>query len=499
MSVRRKSVAGSAVAVLVALSLAAMTSMAASAAAAASIVRFQGADRFATSAAIVQASYAPGVPVVYIATGLNFPDALAGGAAAAKAGGPLLLVLPDLIPTRIAAELTRLRPASIVVLGGTGAVSDAVLTSLQTYTTGAVTRVSGVDRYATAARLATSFPTGSPVFIATGRDFPDALAGTAAAAAQHAAILLTTPTTIPSGTAAALSALAPSSIRILGGTGAVSAAVATQLAAYTPTVTRLAGSDRYATAAAIATSEFPSATSVFITTGAGFADALTGGPVAGTAGQPLLLATLSCLPADTAAVVAADAPTTVTLLGGAGVLGAGVESLTTCAAPSPTPPPTGVSFGDGTHVIGSSLPAGTYRTRANVSGCYWERLSGFSGNLSDVIANDFSNVHQVVSIAPTDAGFSTKGCGTWTSNLSALTTSPTAQFGDGVFIVGTDISAGTWSAPGGSGCYWERLSGFSGNLSDVIANDFGTTTPVVTISSSDVGFTSGGCGVWTKQ
>ena len=339
MSVGRKNVAGSVVAALVALSLAAMTSMATSAAAAASIVRFQGADRFATSAAIVHASYSPGVPVVYIATGLNFPDALAGGAAAAKAGGPLLLVLPDLIPTQISAELTRLTPASIVVLGGTGAVSDAVLTSLQTYTSGSVTRVFGADRYTTAANLAASFPTGSPVFIATGRDFPDALAGTAAAAAQHAAILLTTPTTIPSGTAAALSALAPSSITILGGTGAVSSAVATQLGTYTPTVTRLSGSDRYATAAAIATSAFPSATGVFITTGVGFADALTGGPVAGTTGQPLLLATVTCLPTPTAAVVAADAPTTVTLLGGTGVLGAGVESLTTCAPP---PGPTGL-------------------------------------------------------------------------------------------------------------------------------------------------------------
>ena len=107
MSVRRKKIAGSVVAGLVALSLAAMTSMATSAAAAASIVRFQGADRFATSAAIAQSSYAPGVPVVYIATGLNFPDALAGGAAAAKVGGTLLLVRPDLIPTQIAAELTQ--------------------------------------------------------------------------------------------------------------------------------------------------------------------------------------------------------------------------------------------------------------------------------------------------------------------------------------------------------------------------------------------------------
>lgn len=113
----------------------------------------------------------------------------------------------------------------------------------------------------------------------------------------------------------------------------MSAVVATQLGAYTPTVTRLSGADRYATAAAIATSAFPSATGVFITTGAGFADAVTGGPVAGTAGQPLLLATLTCLPTATATVVAAVAPATVTLLGGSGVLGAGVETLTTCAPP----------------------------------------------------------------------------------------------------------------------------------------------------------------------
>jgi hypothetical protein len=158
-----------------------------------------------------------------------------------------------------------------------------------------------------------------------------------------------------------------------------------------------------------------------------------------------------------------------------------------------------VSFGDGTNQIGAALPSGTYRTLANSSGCYWERLSGFSGQLSDVITNGFSIVPQVVTIAPTDAGFSSSGCGTWTGDLSTITTSPIAPFGDGMFIVGTDIGAGTWSAPGGTGCYWERLSGFSGELSDLIANDFGTISPLVTIFGSDVGFGSERCGMWTRQ
>ena len=426
---------------------------------------------------------------------MNFPDALAGGAAAAHGQGPLLLVRRDLIPTQIATELTRLTPASIVVLGGAGAVSDAVLTSLKTFTSGSVTRVAGADRYETAANLARSFPTGSPVFVATGSAFPDALAGTAAAAAQHAAILLTAPATLPATTAAALSALAPSSITILGGTGAVSASVAAQLSTHSSAVTRISGPDRYATAAAIAASAFPGATGVFITTGAGFADALTGGPVAGVAGQPLLLATASCLPGPTATVLAADSLNTVTLLGGSGALGDGVASLTPC----PVPAPTANSFGDGTHQVGTSLPSGTYRTRANSPGCYWERLSGFSGSFSDIIVNGISDSHQVVTIAPTDAGFSSKTCGTWTSDLSRITASQTAPFDNGTFIVGTDISAGTWSAPGGADCYWERESGFSGELGDIISNDFGVTTPIVAISPSDAGFSTDGCGTWKVQ
>ncbi len=338
------------------------------------VVRLHGADRYDTSAAIVQAKYQPGVPVVYIATGVNFPDALAGGAAAAKAGGPLLVVLPNSIPTKIAAELTRLTPASIIVLGGTGAVSDGVLTSLKAFTSGAVTRVGGSDRYATAGKLAGAFPAGSPVFIATGRDFPDALAGTAAAAAKHAAILLTGPSALPAATSAALSKLAPSSITILGGTDVVSSAVATKLGTYSSSVSRLSGGDRYATAAAIATSVFPRATGVFIAAGAGFADALTGGPVAGSAGMPLLLSTRDCLPAPTAAVIAADAPATVTLLGGLDVLGTGIESLTSCETSSAALAP--VTNVTATPASTSVLLSWTNPTAASLTGVMIRRAAG---------------------------------------------------------------------------------------------------------------------------
>jgi hypothetical protein len=70
---------------------------------------------------------------VFIATGQSYPDALAGGPAAAKEGGPLLLVR-SFIPLATANELQRLGPARIVVLGGAGVVSAAVATGLGAYT-----------------------------------------------------------------------------------------------------------------------------------------------------------------------------------------------------------------------------------------------------------------------------------------------------------------------------------------------------------------------------
>ena len=101
------------------------------------VVRYAGADRFATAAAISANTFSPGVAVAYIANAYAFPDALAGAAAAGTIQGPVLLAdaTGALNPATIA-ELTRLAPVKIVVLGGTGVISDAVLNSLKPYAVG---------------------------------------------------------------------------------------------------------------------------------------------------------------------------------------------------------------------------------------------------------------------------------------------------------------------------------------------------------------------------
>lgn len=296
------------------------------------VSRLAGNDRYATAAA-VSASHASGAPVVYVASGTAFPDALAGGVPAGIARAPLLLVQPSAIPAATATELRRLKPARIVVLGGPGAVSESVRSALAAYSP-SVSRLWGADRYATAAAIsAASFGAGaSVVYVATGDGFADALAGVPAAIRAGGPLLLTRGDRIPGATAAELSRLRPARIMVLGGTGVVSAAVLSGLQAYAPSVTRLAGADRYATAAAISRAAFPTSSGAYLASGVTFPDALAGGPAAGATRAPMLLATASSLPAATAAELGRLAPATITVLGGTGPIWQDVAAAAALAA-----------------------------------------------------------------------------------------------------------------------------------------------------------------------
>lgn len=172
------------------------------------------------------------------------------------------------------------------------------------------------------------------------------------------------------------------------------------------------------------------------------------------------------------------------------------------ATPTPTTAaasPSAFTFGDGVFQVGSQVPPGRYRAASLSSLCYWARLSGFGGSLGEIISNGIPTGSVVVDIKAGDAGFESNGCGTWTNDLRPVTASVTTPFGDGTFIVGTDIAFGTWSTPGGESCYWARLSGFGGTLNEIIANALPPAAAVVTIAPGDAGFETSGCGTWTKS
>lgn len=272
------------------------------------LTRVAGGDRYATAAAIVASAFPDPGGTVYIATGVNFPDALAGSAAAAADGAPVILVAPDAVPEAAAEQLRRLAPQRVVIVGGPTAVSRSVLEHVSELTSVVPTRYAGQDRFATAAAIvAAAFPDPvDTVYVATGSAFPDALAGSAAAAQAGAPILLTARDHLPGEIADQLDRLQPKAVKVLGGRGAISDATVAEIGSVTGVIPqRIAGEDRYATGAAIAADAFPAACRMFVATGETFPDALAGSAAAAMRGAPLLLVTRDTVP-DAVGRVATD-------------------------------------------------------------------------------------------------------------------------------------------------------------------------------------------------
>ena len=294
-----------------------------------------GADRYATSVAVSQREFPGTAPVVYIASGANYPDALSAGPAAAKRGGPLLLSTSSGLTAPVAAEVKRLKPATIVIVGGPNSISDAVLGQLHSAAPGAtISRAAGSDRFLTSRTVVSgAFTTADTVYLAAGANFPDALAAGGAAGAQGAPLLLVDgyASTVDAPTAALLASLKAKNVELVGGPTVLSAGIAASLTQKGYTVGRLAGSDRYATAEAVNQHAYSHATTAILATGFGFPDALSATTLAATTSAPLYLAPGTCVPRGVLADLGRLGVGTVTLIGGPNVLTAGVASLTACA------------------------------------------------------------------------------------------------------------------------------------------------------------------------
>ena len=254
---------------------------------------------------------------------------------------PILLVEVDAIPAATAAQLTRLEPGRITILGGTAVIGADVEAMAADYTDGPVDRIAGANRYETAAALveefmgATSFAQDGDVvaYIATGDSFADSLSLGPVAVVTGGPLLLVQQDAVPDATAAALASLSPDRIVIVGGEAVVSAGVAEALTAFTDgPVDRWAGPNRYATAAAVSSQGFPGATStVYMATGSDYPDALAGGVAAGMDRAPLLVVQQDCVPAEVLAEIERLGATNVVVLGGPNAVSDAAAALTPCS------------------------------------------------------------------------------------------------------------------------------------------------------------------------
>lgn len=240
----------------------------------------------------------------------------------------LLVVLVGMVAIPTAAESAE--AADITIVGGPAVISEQIAEHLESCSVSGVARISGRDRYATAAEVAAEFPSQDTVLLATGENFPDAISAGAVGALLGAPILLTRHDSIPSTTSDALSELAPQTVVILGGEAAVSAVVEAKLAAKYPSVIRLWGRDRYATAASVAQWHFTDPTTVdtvYVVSGNHYVDALVAGPLATTDGAPVLLVRQDTIPWVTMAEIERLAPSRIVIVGGSLSVGPEVESI----------------------------------------------------------------------------------------------------------------------------------------------------------------------------
>ncbi|WJL95079.1 cell wall-binding repeat-containing protein [Microbacterium sp. ET2] len=296
--------------------------------------RVAGATRYETSVEVSKVTHPSGSKTVYLASGVDFPDALTAAPAAVKSGSALLLTDPNALPAIVRSELTRLAPSAVVIVGGVGAVSESVEAELAGLLPSAsVERVGGVDRYETSQILATTkFGTSATAYIATGEGFADALAASSAAGAQGAAVILVEGAASSAATATldVLRALRTSSVVIAGGTGVVSAGVASSLQGAGFGVTRHGGADRYQTSLLINSAVYPTAGAAILATGLDFPDSLAGAVLAGQTKVPLLSQPTSCMTGTAKNWLIARGVKSVRLIGGPGALTESVARSIRC-------------------------------------------------------------------------------------------------------------------------------------------------------------------------
>jgi putative cell wall-binding protein len=205
-----------------------------------SVERIAGANRYDTANAVaartiqVMRAGRGYDGTAFIATGMNFPDALGASPLAAAKGWPIYLANPA--QGNNAGLVSVMRAAGVsdaILLGGANVVADSVRVALgATYET----RLSGANRYDTAVVVATYGVTSAglgwdKLAIATGTNFPDALAGGVLQGLDGSVLLLTPTNSLNATVGARLAAnkAAIFEVRFLGSTSAVSQTVRTNV------------------------------------------------------------------------------------------------------------------------------------------------------------------------------------------------------------------------------------------------------------------------------
>lgn len=190
-----------------------------------STTRIAGQDRYDTSIQIAKLIGAG--KGAFVTTGLDFPDAVSAAPIAAAQGMPILLVPPDHLPATTQTYLNSSKITNLYVLNGSNELNDSLVNQLPNAVV-----ISGNDRYERNINLIKQFSdklTFDSIYIATGNDYPDALAASALAQKYQAPVILVQNDSIPDPVPTLLRSELVNTINIIGGYSAISASLESAL------------------------------------------------------------------------------------------------------------------------------------------------------------------------------------------------------------------------------------------------------------------------------
>lgn len=258
--------------------------------------RFSGKNRFQTSTAIAQ-QYTKGQKAknMVLASAYSFPDALAASTLANQMNASIVLIGNNMSDSQATLDYIKSSLASggnIIIIGGTGVIGNDVQNWLQK-TGYCVNRLGGKDRYDTDSKIIGSLnvPTGTPVVIASGDNFPDALGVASIAASKGWPILLSGPNQLPQQALSFVQTDQPTDVYIVGGNGVLHDSIQSQVQTAAPNahIQRFGGDNRFETLSQILYKFFPDPTQIYVANGLDFADALSGSTLAAQNNAPILL------------------------------------------------------------------------------------------------------------------------------------------------------------------------------------------------------------------
>lgn len=238
------------------------------------VTRISGKDRIQTSVEISKSGYTTSENVV-LASGFNFADALSAGQLASALNAPLLLSSQNKLDSKTKNEIERLKAKKVYVVGGDNAISKTGIDTTLKSEKIDVTRLEGQDRYSTSQKVmekTKEIINPEYLLIASGKNFPDALAATGFFVNHKSVMVLSDGLTYPQSNLQEIAIGGKNQLPLKGFKGK-----------------RVSGKDRYETALEIAKLSFDKNNNAILASGQVFADSLSAVSLTKKHNAPIIL------------------------------------------------------------------------------------------------------------------------------------------------------------------------------------------------------------------